>query len=71
MPAGGQSGRHHDLPAGLARLAVDWYPDEVRVPRTPLIADPSWIPNVPMDVDQIDLVLDEGPQVVEVTGREP
>lgn len=31
--------------AELARLAVDLYPEQQRVPGTPLIADPRWIPS--------------------------
>jgi transcriptional regulator with XRE-family HTH domain len=34
----------------LARLAVQLYPDEHRVPDTPLIAGPGWIPDEPIEL---------------------
>jgi transcriptional regulator with XRE-family HTH domain len=55
----------------LARLAAERYPAEYCVPRTPLIARPDWIPDQPVDLDSIRLSLDEGPQDVELTGKEP
>lgn len=55
----------------LARLAVEWYPEGCRVPRTPLIALPDWIPDKPIDLDSVRLRLDEGRRTSELTGREP
>lgn len=55
----------------LARLAAEWYPAEHQVPRTPLIAPPGWIPQAPLALDTIELTLDESPQEVTLTGKEP
>ena len=55
----------------LAKLAVKLYSTDARVARTPLIADPSWIPPSPVPLRSLSLTLDEGPQIVSVTGREP
>uniref|UniRef100_UPI003F493455 helix-turn-helix domain-containing protein n=1 Tax=Nocardia suismassiliense TaxID=2077092 RepID=UPI003F493455 len=59
--------RHRDA---LARSAVNWYPPEVRVPRTSLIAAPSWMPDSPVEIDSIAMHLTETPQAATVTGRE-
>jgi transcriptional regulator with XRE-family HTH domain len=56
----------------LARLAVDLYPEEHRVPSTLLVAHPRWIPGGPIELSSIRLdELDEGPQAVAVNGAEP
>lgn len=55
----------------LARLAVALYPAERQVPGTPLIAAPDWLPDGPIPLDSVRLHLDEGPQGVELTGKEP
>jgi transcriptional regulator with XRE-family HTH domain len=57
--------------ADLARLATQLYPAQRRVGRTPLIADPDWLPPVPVDLGSLRLELDEGPQTVQVDGSEP
>ena len=57
--------------SGLARLAVSLYPDDARVPRSPLIAAPGWQLVEPVELSSVGLVLDEGPQTVEVDGSEP
>jgi transcriptional regulator with XRE-family HTH domain len=54
----------------LAQLAVQLYPKDHQVPRTPLIARPDWIPAEPVDMRTIHLELDEGPQTAAVTGEE-
>lgn len=43
----------------LGRLAVDLYPAEQRIPRTPLIAPPGWLPGAPTELRSIRLSLDE------------
>ena len=55
----------------LARLAVQLYPPDCRVPRTPLIAAADWRPAEPIELRSLALTLDEGPQDVEVVGSEP
>lgn len=55
----------------LAKLAVDLYPAESRVPRTPLIAGEGWVPDKPLPLREMSLSLDEQPQSTPVTGREP
>lgn len=55
----------------LAKLAVDWYPAAYRVPRTPLIAAPGWLPDSPIALRSLLLDLDEGPQASAITGKEP
>ena len=55
----------------LARLAVQLYPPDCRVPRTPLIAAVDWRPAEPIELRSLALTLDEGPQDVEVVGSEP
>lgn len=54
----------------LAKLAVQLYPEEYRVPRTPLIARPEWFRSEPVDLRSISLELDEQPQTNAVTGKE-
>jgi transcriptional regulator with XRE-family HTH domain len=55
----------------LARLAVQLYPAEHRVPDTPLIAGPGWIPDEPADLRSLRLTLDEQPHSVAIDGSEP
>jgi hypothetical protein len=57
--------------AELARLATQLYPAQYRVGPTSLIADPGWVPPVPVDLGSLRLELDEGPQSVQVDGSEP
>lgn len=54
----------------LAKLAVQLYPEEYRVPRTPLIARPDWFRSEPVDLRSLSLELDEEPQSNAVTGKE-
>jgi transcriptional regulator with XRE-family HTH domain len=54
----------------LARLAVQLYPEEHRVPRSPLLVHPDWALAEPVGLRSLNLVLDEGPQTVEVNGSE-
>ncbi|MFE7802904.1 helix-turn-helix domain-containing protein [Nocardia sp. NPDC057440] len=54
----------------LAQLAVQWYAPEYRVPRTSLIAGDGWLPDEPVDLDSVQLRLNEGPQSMQVTGKE-
>lgn len=54
----------------LAKLAVTAYPAEYRVPRTPLIAAPGWIPPLPLPLRSLMLDFSERPLTVEVTGKE-
>lgn len=55
----------------LAKLAVDLYPTTYRVPRTPLIAVPDWMPDSPVALRSLSLELDESPQESVITGKEP
>lgn len=55
----------------LAQLAARLYPAEHRVPRTPLIAHPDWLPGEPIDLGALVLQLDEKPQTTAVSGSEP
>jgi len=55
----------------LAKLAVQLYPSDCRLARTPLIAPPDWQPAEPIELRSIALALDEGPQSAAVTGSEP
>ncbi|MPZ67058.1 MAG: helix-turn-helix domain-containing protein [Pseudonocardiaceae bacterium] len=55
----------------LARLAVELYPAEQRVPRTPLIAPGEWLPAAPIELTTVGLDLDERPQQTAVDGSEP
>jgi transcriptional regulator with XRE-family HTH domain len=55
----------------LARLAVELYPAECRIPRTPLIAADGWRLAEPIELRGVELDLDEGPQQTEIDGSEP
>ena len=55
----------------LARLAAQLYPDDWRVPGTPLLAHPSWTVAEPIALRSIGLELDESPHAVTVDGSEP
>lgn len=55
----------------LAQLAVQLYPAECRVPRTPLIAHTGWIANEPVELADLDLTLSEQPHPAAVDGSEP
>ncbi|MGH3926822.1 MAG: helix-turn-helix domain-containing protein, partial [Pseudonocardiaceae bacterium] len=55
----------------LAKLVVQLYPAEHRVPRAALLAPPEWLPTEPLELNSLALRLDEGPQTVEVNGSEP
>jgi transcriptional regulator with XRE-family HTH domain len=55
----------------LAQLAVELYPAGQRVPRTPLIAPPEWLPAAPIELGALSLDLDERPQQTVVDGSEP
>jgi transcriptional regulator with XRE-family HTH domain len=55
----------------LARLAVELYPDEWRMPRTPLIAAPDWSASEPVELRSLGLDLDESPHPITVNGSEP
>ncbi|MGH9061274.1 MAG: helix-turn-helix domain-containing protein, partial [Acidimicrobiales bacterium] len=54
----------------LARLAVQLYPPEHRVPDTPLIAGAGWIPDEPAELRSLRLTLDEQPHTGAVDGSE-
>ncbi len=54
----------------LARLAVELYPAEHRVPDTPLIVGPGWIPDEPAELRSLQLTLDEQPHSVAIDGCE-
>lgn len=54
----------------LAKLAVELYQPEHRIPGTPLISHPSWVPREPIDLRSLKFELDEGPQTTALTGRE-
>ncbi|MGH3932827.1 MAG: helix-turn-helix domain-containing protein [Pseudonocardiaceae bacterium] len=55
----------------LAKLAVQLYPPEHRVPHTTVIAPPEWLPSEPLELGSLTLRLDEGSQITEVDGSEP
>jgi len=55
----------------LAKLAVQLYPSDCRLARTPLIAPTAWQTAEPIELRSIALTLDEGPQSAAVTGSEP
>ncbi len=55
----------------LAKLVVQLYPAEYRVPRAALLAPPEWLAVEPMELGSLVLRLDEGPQTAEVDGSEP
>jgi transcriptional regulator with XRE-family HTH domain len=54
----------------MARLAVELYPEEWRVSRTPLIAAPDWSVGEPLELRSLGLELDEKPRSVLVDGSE-
>ncbi|MGH3942055.1 MAG: helix-turn-helix domain-containing protein [Pseudonocardiaceae bacterium] len=54
----------------LAKLAVQLYPVEYRLPRTTVIVLPEWLPSEPLELGSLGLRLDEGPQTVVVDGSE-
>ena len=54
----------------LARLAVELYPAEHRVPDTSLIAGPGWISDGPAELRSLRLTLGEQPHAVAVHGCE-
>ncbi|MGQ0778012.1 MAG: helix-turn-helix domain-containing protein, partial [Pseudonocardiales bacterium] len=54
----------------LAKLAVQLYPAEHRVPGTSLLAPPEWLVAEPLELGALALRLDEGPQTVVVDGSE-
>lgn len=55
----------------LARLAVDLYPEENRVPRAPLITRPNWLPAKPVELRSLRVALDETEHRTAVDGSEP
>ncbi|MGH4013256.1 MAG: helix-turn-helix transcriptional regulator [Pseudonocardiaceae bacterium] len=55
----------------LAKLVVQLYPVEGRLPRTAQLAHPEWLVAEPVELGSLALRLDEGPQTVEVDGSEP
>ncbi len=59
---------HHR--SDLARLAVEFYPDDLRVLQTPLIAPHDWSPAVPIELRSLALELDESPHTAAVSGGE-
>jgi len=59
-----------DLGLSPGRPHAELYPAEHRVPDTPLIAGPGWIPDEPADLQSLRLTLDEQPQAVAIDGSE-
>jgi hypothetical protein len=55
----------------LARLAVQLYPEDCRIPQTPLIAASDSVPPVPRALRSLQLGLDERPHPATVDGGEP
>lgn len=55
----------------LARIAVELYPAECRIPETPLIAASDWITAEPLALRELHLDLDERPHDAAVDGSEP
>lgn len=55
----------------LARLAAGLYPADYRVPDTPLISRPDWLPREPVPLRSLDLTLDEWPHPIALDGSEP
>jgi transcriptional regulator with XRE-family HTH domain len=55
----------------LARLAIEVYPAEYRVPRTPLIAPPEWVADEPLELGELKLSLSEQPHPTVLDGSEP
>ena len=54
----------------LAGLASALYPAEHRLPSTPLIAPPEWVPDAPVNLRALDLALDEESRPTAVDGSE-
>lgn len=54
----------------LAGLSAALYPPEHRLPGTPLIAPPEWVPGAPVDLHSISLTLDDAPHRSAVDGSE-
>lgn len=57
--------------AELAKLVVQLYPAEHRVPGAALLAHPEWLVAEPVELGSLTVRLDEGPQTAEVDGSEP
>jgi len=55
----------------LAKLVVQLYPAEYRVPRAALLAPQEWLAAEPVELGSLALRLDERPQTAEVDGSEP
>jgi transcriptional regulator with XRE-family HTH domain len=55
----------------LAKLVVQLYPAEHRVPGAALLAHPEWLVAEPLELGSLTVRLDEGPQTAEVDGSEP
>ncbi len=55
----------------LAKLVVQLYPAEHRVPRAALLAHPGWLAAEPVELGSLALRLDEAPQTAEVDGSQP
>lgn len=55
----------------LARLAVELYPPEQRLPGAPLITATDWMPAEPIELMSVGLDLDESPQLMAIDGSEP
>lgn len=55
----------------LAKLAVSLYPQELRLPSTPLIAHPDLLPAEPVELRSINLSLNEERPDIRVDGSEP
>lgn len=55
----------------LAHLAVELYADDIRVPRSTLIAGPTWQLDQPVELSLIELDLDETPKRADIDGSEP
>ena len=57
--------------AELAKLAVQLYPAEHRLPHTTWLTHPEWLPSAPEELNSLTLRLNEGSQAVAVDGSEP
>jgi len=55
--------------AVLAELAAELYPQEQRIPGTTVIALPDWVPDGPVDLDDIKLAWRPDPPAPQVDGR--
>lgn len=55
----------------LARDVMRLYGSHTRVPDTPTMAPPGWIPQTPIPLDQVTLAFQEHPPRPVVTGTEP